>query len=119
MAKKDKNSRNDKSASKKSVAKLAKAVDRLAVRVAALEKELASRTSGGSKQSGSPKTARGTAKTASRTSARPKKTAPSTTRAKTTRTTTAKAKAPAKPRVTTAKRTPRARSGTGAAARSD
>ena len=118
MAKKDKTSRNEKSASKKSVAKLAKAVDRLSVKVAALEKELASRLAGGSKQTGGQKTAQGRAKTASSTAASRKKATPATARAKTAPA-TAKAKAPAKPRAKTAKRAPQARSGAGAAARPD
>ena len=114
MAKKDKNSRSEKIASKKSVAKLAKSVDRLAVKVAALEKELAFRLAGGSSKTGVSRAAQGKAKTATSSSAARKRATPTGTRAKTT---AAKAKSPAKPHATAAKRTRQARSGSGAAAR--
>ena len=58
MAKKGKKSRDNKAAGKKSVAKLAKSVDRLSARLAALEKDLASHKAAVSKEIASRRTAK-------------------------------------------------------------
>lgn len=97
MAKNDKSGRNGKAASKKSVEKLAKAIDRLADQLAALEAKQVLDRSDLLKQIAALKA----------TGAKPAPTRKAPVRRK--KATTASAKTAAKPRVKTAQRTPRAK----------